>query len=250
MQIIVDDLLISYELKGRGKLILMLHGWGDSRQGLASISRILANRFQVLALDLPGMGGSQPPAVAWDLDNYADFLKDLLIKLDLKQPYVIIGHSNGAALAIRAAATHKLSPKKLILIGAAGIRNQAKPKKTMIKYLTKIGGVLTSFLPEYHRNKLRKRLYNAVGSDMLLMSEMEDTFKKIVDQDVQADAAQIKLPVLLIYGQNDQATPVKFGEIYQSLMPGAELRVINKAGHFVHQDQPGQVQPMIEDFLR
>lgn len=249
MQVIVNDLLVTYELRGRGKLVLMLHGWGDSHRGLADLSQFLTNRYQVLAVDLPGFGGSQAPPMAWDLDNYADFLEALLIKLDLKQLYAVIGHSNGAAIAVRATATNHLSPKRLVLLGAAGIRNPSSTKKTVLKYFTKFGKALTVILPKHQRNQLRRQLYNTVGSDRLVIPELTSTFEKVVAQDVRSDAAQLNLPVLLIYGQNDQATPVRFGQIYEQLIPNAQLQIVDHAGHFVHLDQPDKVKTLIEDFL-
>ncbi|MGH7193731.1 MAG: alpha/beta fold hydrolase, partial [Candidatus Saccharimonadales bacterium] len=95
MNVVVDNLLTDYSLSGKGRLVLLLHGWGDSSKGLAGLQRRLSDGYEVLALDLPGFGGTQAPADVWNLDDYARFVAAALKKLKLGQPYAVIGHSNG-----------------------------------------------------------------------------------------------------------------------------------------------------------
>lgn len=248
MTIVVENLVTHYDLRGKGKLVLLLHGWGDSAKGLAPISQALAKKYQVLVVDLPGFGSTQAPAEPWDLDNYAHFLASLLQKLELKQPYAVLGHSNGGALAIRAIAQGQLAPQKLVLLASAGIRTGQPLKRAILKVIAKVGNFATIGLPEGQRRRLRESLYGAAGSDMLAVPELQETFKRTVRQDVQADAAQLKLPALLIFGRADRAVPVSDGETYNQLMPNSRLEVI-EAGHFVHQDQPEQVARLVEEFL-
>lgn len=250
MQIVVDELLTHYELAGKGKLVVLLHGWGDQSQGLSGLRRRLAGHYRVLSPDLPGFGGSQPPDGVWDLDDYAAFVANLLTKLDLKQPYAVIGHSNGGALAIRAAALGAVRPRKLVLLAASGIRGGQRAKRLTLKIIAKVGDAATLWLPERYRQALRRSLYGAAGSDMLVMPELQETFKRTVRQDVQADAATIELPVLLIYGEDDRAVPLEHGRTYARLMPNSRLAVIKRAGHFLHLDQPAEVETLIEEFLK
>jgi pimeloyl-ACP methyl ester carboxylesterase len=247
--IVVDNLLTQYELHGKGQLVLVLHGWGDNGKGLAGLTKSLAKKYQVLAIDLPGFGGTQPPAEAWDLDGYAAFLQELFRKLELKQPYAVVGHSNGGALAIRAAAQHYLEPQKLILLAASGVRTGEPVKRLALKVVAKTGKVVTAPLPERHRRKLRKRLYGVAGSDMLAVPQLQETFKRTVRQDVQGDAAQLKLPTLLVYGRQDRAVPVADGETYHRLIKNSQLEILEEAEHFVHLDQPAKVVELIEEFL-
>src|SRR5688572_7545347 len=103
MQVIIDTLLTNYESTGTGKVVLLLHGWGDSHETFARLASALAENYQVVRLDLPGFGKTEPPKEPWNLNNYARFLKEFLKKLNLV-PYAVIGHSNGGALAIHAIA--------------------------------------------------------------------------------------------------------------------------------------------------
>lgn len=250
MQIVVDKLLTHYELSGKGKLVLLLHGWGDDHRTFDGLRKKLDATYQVLALDLPGFGGTQKPSGVWDLDDYGRFVKSTLAKLELEQPYAVIGHSNGGALAIRALSLDLLRPRKLVLLAASGVRTNKRAKRFLIKLVAKTGDVATLWLPERYRQNLRKSLYGVAGSDMLVASELEDTFKKTVRQDVQADAVAIDVPTLLIYAADDDAIPLADGRQYHSLIKGSRLEVIADAGHFVHHDQPEQVNKLIEEFLR
>jgi pimeloyl-ACP methyl ester carboxylesterase len=250
VNIVVDSLMTNYGLQGKGRLVLLLHGWGDNLQGLKNIADDLANDFQVLALDLPGFGATQAPDGVWDLDNYSRFLAAMLAKLGLEQPYAVIGHSNGGALAIRAVSLGELRPERLVLLAASGVRTNNQAKRVFLKIIAKTGNIATIWLPERYRRNLRKSLYGVAGSDMLVAPHLQDTFKKTVRQDVQGDAAAVTQPTLLIYAANDDAVPVADGRQYHSLIKGSQLEIITEAGHFVHHDQPAKVIKLIRDFLK
>lgn len=250
MQVIVDSLLTEYDLIGQGRVVLLLHGWADDRRSFAALSQQLSNSFQVVSLDLPGFGNSQLPKQVWDLDAYAKFVAAFLQKINAGAVYAIVGHSNGAAVAIRGLAGGQLSAQKLVLLAAAGIRTTQTARKRALKVIAKTGKVLTIWLPGTYRQKLRRHLYARAGSDMLLKPELQEMFKRTVSQDVQADARQLTLPVLLLYGQQDTATPPLYGELYRNQIPHASLQIVGQAGHFVHHDQPAQVEQIIREFLQ
>jgi pimeloyl-ACP methyl ester carboxylesterase len=249
MNIVVQNLLVNYRMTGSGKLVLLLHGWGDSSKGLSQLHDALAKRYRVVALDLPGFGGTQALAAVWDLDNYAAFVDAFLEKLELQAPYAVIGHSNGGALAIRAIALKQLKPQKLVLIAASGVRDTDKARRLLLKAIAKTGNVATIWLPEHKRQKLRKHLYGVAGSDALVTPQLKETFKKTVRQDVQADAKLITLPTLLIYAAEDKAVPLAYGQRFHALIKDSTMCVVADAGHFVHLDQPAVVLKATEEFL-
>lgn len=249
-QVVVDGLLVNYWQGGNGPLILMFHGWGDTADTFKLIADKLLPDYGLIALDLPGFGKTDPPPTSWDLDDYARFVQTFLTKLNLSDVYAVIGHSNGGALAIRGLSTGELKSQKLVLLAAAGIRDQEKAKKLGLKIVAKTGKAATFFLPKQTRQSLRKKLYGVAGSDMFVAPHIQETFKQTVRQDVQTDAIKLNLPTLLIYGTEDTATPPHYGQIYNSLIKDSQLELITGSGHFVHQEQPEMVSQLIEGFLK
>lgn len=250
MQVVVDSLLTHYEQLGDGKIIVLLHGWGDSGAGLSGLQKELAKTYRVITVDLPGFGATQPPVMTWGLDEYALFVAHFLDKIQVKKILAVVGHSNGGAVAVRGVSKRTLKPEKLILLAAAGIRDHGGLRKMSYKVLAKGGKAATVWLPAEQRNKLRQKLYKSAGSDMLIVPELQETFKKTVSEDLQADATKLTVPVLLLYGEQDTATPVWYGERYHELMSDSTLEILPGAGHFVHLDRPADVVQAIKGFVR
>ncbi len=248
-QIIINGLLTHYLEAGKGPLVVMLHGWGDSSDTFKGLAGVLASQYQLIVPDLPGFGKTDPPSSVWGLDDYANFVEELLKKLGHSETYAIVGHSNGGALAIRGLARSKLGAKKLVLIAPSGIRDRQKGRRLAVKVIAKSGKYATFFLPANTRQNLRKKLYGTVGSDMFVAPHIQETFKKTVRQDVQLDAKKLNQPTLLIYGAEDTATPPIYGQIYKKLIKNSRLEIIPDATHFVHHDQKGEVEKLVKDFL-
>ncbi|HET9173786.1 MAG TPA: alpha/beta hydrolase [Candidatus Saccharimonadales bacterium] len=249
MQIVVNQLMTRYDIAGKGKTVLLLHGWGDNLDGLRGLQNALATHYKVISLDLPGFGHTQAPPSVWNLDDYATFVAAFLQKIGLTSLAGLVGHSNGGALAIRAVSLGVLSPQKLVLLAASGIRTTQSSRRMLLSATAKIGKGTTFWLPERYRRILRQRLYTAAGSDMLVVPHLQETFKVTVRQDVQADAATITLPTLLVYAKDDRAVPVADGETYHKLITNSELHTL-PGGHFVHLEHADTVAKAITEFLR
>lgn len=252
MQVIVDSLLTQYTHEGQGKkTILFLHGWADTAKTFVQLRAELSKEYTVIALDLPGFGGSQAPPKAWGLDEYATFVDHFLDKIRHK-PYAIVGHSNGGAIALKSLANGQLTASKVVLIASAGVRSTGgqHAHRYVWNVVAKVGKLATVVLPKRVRSKLRSRLYTAAGSDMLVAEHMQDTFKKVVSEDIQSIAERVTVPVLLIYGDQDTATPPAYAHAFAQKLPNATLEIFHGAGHFVHQEQSYGVAQKIKDFLQ
>jgi len=249
MQVVVDNLLTSYEQAGsKGPVILLLHGWGDTGATFKQLTEKLQANYRTLVLDLPGFGGTSAPAEVWDLDDYARFVAHFLKKVDAK-PDVIIGHSIGGAVAICGLAAGDLTADSLVLLASAGIRNVYKGRKKALRLVAKAAKAATAPLPKSVQTKLKKKAYKRIGSDLFVAEHLQETFKKVITYDVQADAAKLHLPVLLIYGSEDTATPVAFGELFHGAISGSRLEVLEGVGHFVHHEQPDKVFSLVNEFI-
>lgn len=257
MQVVVDSLLTTYDRSDGGgsnprknrRTVVLLHGWADNATSWRQVRESLAVHYDVIAVNLPGFGGTQKPEGIWGLNEYAVFVAAFLKKIGVKEAYAFVGHSNGGAMAIRGLANGSLQSEKLVLLAAAGIRTELQGRKKLLRVLTKTGKVLTYPLPATVRKRLRKQLYTSVGSDMLVAEHMQETFKKVVTDDIQADAAKLTLPTLLVYGEDDRSTPVHYGRILHNLIAGSTLEVLGATGHFVHLDRPSEIEKLLAEFL-
>jgi len=246
MNIIVDKLSLAYTDSGKGKIILYLHGWGSDRKSFAGLAKSLKGCRHIM-VDLPGFGESQKPESAWGLEEYASIVAAFSDKLGFTAD-VIVAHSNGAAVAIKGLANDILTADKLIILGGAGIRQQ-DGKKRFLKVISKTGKLLTFALPVGTKERLSRAWYGVIGSELHMVKGMEETFRKTVGEDVAELSADVHTKTLLIYGENDEATPPIFGRIYQESMPNSELDIIANAGHYVFLDQPEAVLARINKFL-
>jgi pimeloyl-ACP methyl ester carboxylesterase len=134
-------------------------------------------------------------------------------------------------------------------LAASGIRGQYVKRNKLLRIAAKAGKLFISPLPKGAKTRLRKRAYAALGSDMFVAEHLQETFKKVVSEDLLTQAKEITVPTLLIYGANDTATPPKFAELYQGAIAHSKKIIIEDAGHFVHHDQPSKVLDAVRNFL-
>lgn len=247
--VIVQDLLTSYSTIGVNTqpCILFLHGWGDSKETFLPFMQEL-EEYYCVAVDLPGFGASQVPQKVWELSNYSTFVKAFIAKLKVR-PAIIVGHSNGGAISVYGLAHDDFHADKLILLASAGIRDVDKLKKSALKVFAKSAKVATKVLPKKTQNSIKKRAYQKIGSELHLVPGMEETFKKTVSYDISKDATQVKIPTLLIYGDDDTSTPSHYGEKLHGLMPYAKLQILPGVGHMIQHEDPKQAILYMKEFI-
>ncbi len=249
MKVIVQNLATEYLDEGSGSIILLLHGWQDNLHTFDALSPKLSKEFRVVRLDMPGFGKTELPKDAWNLSDYIQFVHDFIVKLNLNIA-VLLGHSFGGRVIIKGLATNKLQADKLVLIGSAGIAKTKTLRTTFTRILTKIGSIVMYIPPLlFWRKQLRKKLYYAIGSDYLNAGPLQKTFLKIINEDLSSFAATIKQPTLLIWGANDEATPLTDGQKLHTLISQSQLQIFPDAGHFVHQEKTSEVVKTIKAFL-
>lgn len=249
MQVVVDGLLTNYEISGKGKIILFLHGWGDNLETFRQLVQKLSNNYRVVSLDLPGFGKTETPNDSYDLEKFSMFVKNFLVKTSNDQIYAIIGHSNGGAIAIKGTSNNIIECSKLVLLASSGIRNQNNNTKKLTRIIFKIAKQFTKILPIHLQDKLKRKAYKTVGSEMFVAENMQETFKSVVSEDLVEQADKISADTMLIYGSKDEATPVEYGKLLNSKIKYSKLNIISGAGHFVHHDEPEEVENIIKTFL-
>ena len=128
----VNGIKINYEEKGEGDLIVLLHGWGSNIGLFANLIDLLAPKYKVVAMDMPGFGKSDEPPAAWEVSDYVQFVIDFLKDYDNKE-IMFLGHSFGGRVIIKLNSRTDLpfTVSKVILVDSAGILPPKSNKKSV-----------------------------------------------------------------------------------------------------------------------
>jgi pimeloyl-ACP methyl ester carboxylesterase len=246
----INDLNIHYEVSGKGRPLLLLHGWGCDVQIFKPLLPFLEPYFMVYRLDFPGFGKSSEPPTAWTNDDYVTFTQQFIAALDLKDAPIVLGHSFGGRVAIKLATQIPL--RKLILTGSAGIKPTRKPSYYFKIYAYKLLKVLVKVpILGLLLKPLQENYVSRVGSSDYKQASavMRQTLSNVVNTDLQTIMPHVKVPTLLLWGENDTATPPEYGQKMEKLIPDAGLVVLKNAGHYVFLDQLQQFQIILNSFL-
>ncbi len=251
MEITVKGKKVVYEDVGQGEPILLLHGWGSESRFFAPIINALKDRFRLIAPNFPGCGGSEIMDSPWTLADYEDFVLELLEKLNIKDP-IMMGHSHGGRVTLSLCATGKVDPKKIVLLDAAGLI----PKKTFkqkfrAKSFKFIKGVLTlPIIKGFSAGLLEKARRHYGSADYNAAPPvLRQTLVSLVNTDLRDILPAVKASTLLIWGENDTATPLADAKIIEGLIKDAGLCVIKGAGHFAFAEAPAQTIAILNSFL-
>ena len=193
---------------------------------------------------MPGFGLSQEPKDSWDLDNYIDLVIEFINKMNIKT-INLIGHSNGGRIILKLMSRSNLdfNVNKIILIGSAGIVH----KKTLKQiFKIKVYKICKKLFPKYvekYKNKFESEDYRNASPIL------KQTMVKLINEDIRVHLPNIKSPTLLIWGQNDTATPIEDAKIIEKHIPDCGLVEIKNCSHYVFLEQPGYVNTIISTFF-
>ncbi len=249
MKLIIQNIATEYTDEGSGPVILCLHGWKDSLHTFDSLKPALLKKGRVIALDLPGFGETGNPPGAWQVNDYVQFVANFLQKMNVDADF-LVGHSFGGRVIIKGLGEGKLRAKKVVLIAAAGIVPEKTWRSRLVAIVSRVAAVFFR-IPPFHflRNKIRTIFYKIIGSDYLNAGALQETFVKIIAEDLSDYARRITIPTLLIWGKHDKATPLATAEKLHALIPDSRLEVFPDAAHFVHHEKAVEVGSLIEGFL-
>ena len=249
-QVVVDATLINYYFYNPKNIakntIIFLHGWrSDSSVWFKFLDDEKFNDYQIYLIDLPGYGKSEIPKEPFDLKKYAKVMNSFIKKVNIKNP-IAIGHSFGGALLIKLASDYPDDLKALVLIGASGIRKR-NLKKTVLKIIAKL--ISPFFKPKFMK-KLRIYLYRMIGSDDYVATPyLKETYLNVIKEDLTKDLEKINLKTLLIWGNNDNDTPLYFAHVMKDKIKDSSLKIIENAGHFVFISHQKSVSDYIINFI-
>ncbi|MCL1831349.1 MAG: alpha/beta hydrolase [Oscillospiraceae bacterium] len=222
--------------------ILILHGWGCDKAVYAGLTAHLSATHTVILPELPGFGETPEPPDAWGVSDYADCVAELGVN-----PDVLLAHSLGCRIALKLLSDGRLNPRKIIFTGAAGI----KPKRTLSQRVRtrvfKLKKLITPKLSPEKAEALRQKYGSA---DYRAASPlMRQCLVKIVNEDLTNLLAKVPQDTLLIWGENDDSTPLSDGQLMEKLLPNAGLAVMKNAGHYAFLEQPALFLKIIDSYL-
>lgn len=252
MEIQVNGKKINYEVSGQGKPIVLLHGWLASLETMAPLARHLEKHFKVYSIDVIGFGKSELPDKPLNTNDFGDFLKELLGKLEIENP-ILIGHSNGGRMIINFAGRNLGKINKIVLIDSSGIVPKRKPKYYIKTYTFKVLKNIFKILPKTEMvNNLKDRVLGKFGSSDYKNSPdvLKKTMSIILNEDQKYLMPNIKAPTLLIWGDQDTATPIEDGKTMEKLIPGSGLVTYEGAGHYSYLDRLSNCLLVLDEFLK
>lgn len=246
----INGLDFHYTVQGSGSPIVLMHGWGCNLTTLASIETVAAENHTVYNVDFPGFGESEEPSEVWGVEKYTQLI-EAFIKLENIENPILLGHSFGGRVGILYSSRNKV--KKLILVDAAGVKPRRSLKYYFKVYTYKIGKCL---LPLIYGNKgAQKRIEDMRAkrgsSDYNNASPMmRAILSKVVNEDLKYCMPKITAPTLLIWGENDTATPLRDAQIMEKLIPDAGLVSFPGCGHYSFLDNPFQFAAVLRSFIK
>lgn len=235
----VHNTNVNYIQYGKGKDILLLHGWGQNIQMMMPLGDPLSQKYRVTIIDFPGFGQSEEPTTVWSVQDYADMVHEIVIQLNIDQP-TIIGHSFGGRVAICYAASYEVD--KLVLFGAPCVRTKKDltKKEKLLKKAKQLPGM--SKVAEFAKQYIGSTDYKA-ASPM-----MRDILVKTVNEDLSDYAKQIMVPTLLIWGQQDLQAPLEEAKMLEQLLHDGAL-ILLPGSHYAYLENLTQVLNIIFNFM-
>jgi pimeloyl-ACP methyl ester carboxylesterase len=251
----VDGYRVHYYAKGpaSGPVVVLVHGLGGRSEDWVNLMPYLTRAgYQVYLPDLPGYGQSeQPPGFSYSVPDEASIVVGFCDSLGLRS-VDLGGWSMGGWIVQRVAAAHPERVRKLLLFDSAGLYarpawNTALFTPSTPAELSELDALLMPRPPGVPgfiaTDILRISRANAWVIRRALDSMLtgRDTTDKLLPQ--------LKMPVLIVWGAEDQITPLSQGETIHKLIPQSQLEVIPKCGHLAPNQCAGQIGPKVVEFV-
>ncbi len=230
--------------------IIFIHGatgcgecWKFQKEGLSDV-------IKVITVNLPGhfcAEASESPVI----DTYVVAVEEVLKNLKLEK-VVLVGHSMGGAVVLSYYLKHPEKVDALVLIGT-GARLRVMPAiftsiQSAYKEYVEYSGRLV-----FHKNtlKTKKDLVEELKANMRQIApHIAYCDYKICDEfDIMDHLGEISVPTLILVGDSDKLTPIKYSKYMKDHIENSELHIIENAGHMVMLEQGDQVNALIRNFL-
>jgi pimeloyl-ACP methyl ester carboxylesterase len=239
----VGSNLIHYEAVGRGQPLIFIHGWlGSWRYWWPSMQGLSAH-YRTFALDLWGFGDSSKATDMYSLSNYVSLLDSFIDRLGVAVPVALIGHSLGAAVAVRYAAERPehVSRVATVSLPITGRHLNAPLAQSDTAALAERVFARTEKHPEVE-GEMRK-------TDPAALSSLAGEFSQA---NFIADLSQIQCPLLLVFGNHDPIVEQPNGDLEGFIQPAGNRAYVtfDACSHFPMLEEKAKFNRLILEFLR
>lgn len=254
----VDGLRIAFERVGQGPPIVLVHGYvGDGPSTWRPQLDALADDFDVIAIDLPGAGGSDDPPESFGMRGFADTLAGFITALGLTGPH-LVGLSFGGATLIEFSRRHQSLASTLTLVGAyAGWAGSLPPDE--VQYRLDQALELSRLPPNELVDALSPTMFTPEAPDEVTQGFAESlqrfhpqgfrAMAHAVAEDLTDALGSIRLPTLLVYGEHDTRAPAGVAVKMHNAIPGSELVQLPDAGHVCNVDASEPFNAHLRHFI-
>lgn len=236
----IQNKKINYKQLGKGKDIVLLHGWGQNYMMMMPLVLELQKTHRVTLIDLPGFGESEEPDKVLRVYDYAEIIYDLVKTLKLKKPS-LIGHSFGGKIAMVYAS--KYETDKLVLFGSPCF---ASPKEFSLKTKLLKKAKTLPFIGKFEN--IAKKYIGS--SDYKKASPiMREILVDTVNTDISESAKKIKSPTLIIWGDKDEAVPLSDAQKLETIIDDSALIILENASHYAYLEHIAHVRAILKEFF-
>ena len=259
-EVAVDGLRIAYRRAGNGPSLVLLHGFfGDSRVWRSQLDS-LSDEFDVVAWDAPGSGQSSDLPDTFRIADYAMCLADFIQELRLERPHVL-GLSFGSTLALELYRQNRALPRTLILASAyAGWAGSLPPEvveQRVGQTIPDLDLPPAQVVPRYNSPGLLtpSAAPALLEANAAIMSDfrpagMKTMVHAIAEADLRDVLRDIKVPVLLLYGDQDVRSPLDVAAKIHAQISTSRLVVLPGVGHLCNFEAPDRFNAEVRAFLR
>ena len=252
---------------GEGPPILFVHGLSGCWQNWLAQLPAFAERHRVIAVDLPGFGGSELPAREISIAGYAAFLDRLCDLLEVDEPLTVVGNSMGGFVAAELALAVPERVERLVLVSAAGVssdRLRREPALTIARGI----GIVTAWAASRHEALARRpglrrvalrfavrhpeRLSAPLAFELMRGSGKAGflpAFAALIGYPLRDRLERIACPTLIVWGEDDRVIPVADAARFERLIPDARAVVLPDTGHVAMVERPLIFNTLLEGFL-
>ncbi len=248
----IDGKQISYWATRKGlvegkETILFIHGAGGGEYTWGYQKGFFEKDFNPVIIELPGHGASGGEGEE-EIGRYAEQVYAFLKVLGLQKVF-LAGHSMGGAIVQTLALDHAEVIQGIVLVGTGarlkvfpmifdGIKSNFEESVRMINRY--------AFSPKVQADLLEK------GISFMLQYRPEVLYGDFLacDRfDLMSEVEKITLPTLIVCGEDDQLTPVKYSQFLNSRIKGSKLQVVSNAGHMVMLEAPQAFNEIVKGFI-